>query len=199
MRINTSHWDGRRREITDALAALQNGAPDAMERLMPLVYDELRGIAHRQLRAERTEHTLSTTDLVHEAYLRLVDQNRTQWTDRAHFYALASRAMRRILIDYARRHRALRRSGTWIRTSIDTNTPDLSAALEADELLALDDALKRLSDLDPRLGRVVECRYFGGLTEAETAEALGVTPRTAARDWVRAKGWLYSELRPDGG
>lgn len=188
---------GRRQEITDALAALRSGAPDAMDRLMPLVYEELRRIAHRHLTAERSEHTLSTTDVVHEAYLKLVDQTRVQWNDRAHFFAVASRAMRRILIDYARRHRALRRSGTWRRTTLDVGSPGMSAALDADELLALDDALKRLSALSPRLSRVVECRYFGGLTEIETAHALGVTTRTAARDWVKARGWLFAELRTD--
>lgn len=199
MRATNSHAAGgeTHREITDALVALRDGAPGAIDRLMPLVYEGLRSIAHRHLAAERRDHTLSTTDLVHEAYLKLVDQRRTQWADRAHFYAVASRAMRRILVDYARRHRALRRGGTWRQLSLEGLDLSISSSSQADELLALDEALKRLSQLEPRLARVVECRYFGGLTEAETADALGVTSRTAARDWVKARGWLYGELRAD--
>ena len=185
-----------RQEITGALLALRGGAPDdrqdALERLVPLVYGELRKIAHRQLGAERAGHTLSTTALVHEAYLRLVDQTRAEWSDRAQFFAVAARAMRRILVDYARRHRALRRGGAAPHVPLDAlegaDAGALSVAERADELVALDE----------RLSRVVECRFFAGLSEAETAEVLGVTARTVARDWVKAKGWLYQELRPDG-
>jgi RNA polymerase sigma factor (TIGR02999 family) len=197
-------WPGDRppqHDITDALVALRHGAPDALDRLTPLVYEELRKIAHRQLGAERSEHTLSTTALVHEAYLKLVDQTRAQWSDRAQFFAIAARAMRRILVDYARRHRALRRGGAQRQLSLDDleDSDALAAAERADELVALDEALERLTTLDERLARVVECRYFAGLTEAETAEVLGVTSRTVARDWVKARGWLYQELRPDAG
>jgi len=196
-----------RQEITGALLALRGGAPDdrqdALERLVPLVYGELRKIAHRQLGAERAGHTLSTTALVHEAYLRLVDQTRAEWSDRAQFFAVAARAMRRILVDYARRHRALRRGGAAPHVPLDAlegaDAGALSVAERADELVALDEALERLAALDERLSRVVECRFFAGLSEAETAEVLGVTARTVARDWVKAKGWLYQELRPDGG
>jgi RNA polymerase sigma factor (TIGR02999 family) len=190
-------------EITVALAALRCAPPaahqDALERLARLVYGELRRVAHRQLGVERAGHTLATTDLVHEAYLRLAAQERTHWVDRAQFFALAARAMRRILVDYARRHRALRRGGVRRRISLDdVDAGELAAAERADELLVLDDALERLGALDERLARVVECRFFAGLTEAETAAVLGVTERTVARDWVKARGWLYKELRPDG-
>ena len=202
-----------RREITDALVALRaapedrpGGASDALNRLVPLVYGELRRIAHRQLRAERVGHTLSTTGLVHEAYLKLADQSRVEWQDRAHFFAVAARAMRRILVDYARRHRALRRGGERVRLSLGAldeagagaGAGVIDVAARADELVALDGALRRLAALDERLARVVECRYFAGLTDAETALALGVTARTVGRDWVKARGWLYQALRPDG-
>ena len=187
---------GEAEKITDVLAALRAGAPDARDRLVPLVYEKLRRIARRQLRAERVGHTLSTTALVHEVYLRLVDQTRAEWTDRAQFFALAARLMRRILVDYARQHRALRRGGSQHLVALDdTDAGGLAAAERAEELIALDEALERLAALDDRLVRVVECRFFVGLTEPETAAVLGVTARTVARDWVRAKGWLYEELR----
>lgn len=169
---------------------------------MPLVYDQLRRVAHRQLGAEPTGHTLSTTALVHEAYLRLVDQTRTDWQDRAHFFAIASRAMRRILIDYARRHRAVRRGGLpggASPTPVALDDVEIPVAERAETLLALDEALGRLERFDERLAQVVECRFFAGLTEAETAAALGVSQRTAAREWAVAKGWLYQELSRDAG
>ena len=188
--------------ITDALDALRAGAPDAMDRLVPLVYGELTRIAHRQLGLEATGHTLSTTALVHEAYLRLVDQRRAQWADRVQFFAVAAHAMRRVLVDHARRHRAMRRGGAHRHgVSLDALESADAATLAVDDrtdvLLALDDALDRLATHDARQARVVECRFFGGLTEAETAEALGVTPRTVARDWVKARGWLYQSVRDD--
>ena len=191
--------------ITEALVALGAGAPEAMDRLLPLVYKELREVAHRQLQGERAGHTLSTTGLVHEAYLRLVDQTRVQWADRAHFFALASQVMRRVLIDYARRHRALRRGGpdrqlipldAPITETTGSAPPQPAAAQRAEALIELDEALDRLARLSPRLAQVVECRFFGGLTEEETAEALGVSRSTVAREWVTAKGWLYQELKP---
>jgi RNA polymerase sigma factor (TIGR02999 family) len=189
-------------EITEALVALRDRIPGAMDRLMPLVYDQLRRVAHRQLGAEPTGHTLSTTALVHEAYLKLVDQTRAQWQDRAHFFAIASRAMRRILIDYARRHRALRRGGLpdgTPPTPVSLDDVELPVAERAEALLALDEALDRLEQFDARLAEVVECRFFAGLTEAETAAALGVSQRTVAREWAVAKGWLYQELGRDAG
>jgi RNA polymerase sigma factor (TIGR02999 family) len=175
-------------EITEQLVTLRrNEDPAAWDRLVPLVYSELRAIAHRQLRRERENHTLNTTALVNEAYLRLVNQRRVDWHDRAHFFAMAATVMRRVLIDYARRPR------TGKTVSIDSST-DLLADERADALVALDDALTRLALLDQRLVRVVECRFFGGLTEEETATALGITARTVRRDWVKAKGWLLHEL-----
>jgi RNA polymerase sigma factor (TIGR02999 family) len=190
-------------EIAAALSLLRRSAPDGMERLVPLVYAELRRMAHRQLAAEPTGHTLSTTALVHEVYLRLADQTRVEWANRSHFFGLASRAMRRVLVDYARRNRALRRGGTEKRplslegAEAQGNVDALMVAARGDELLALDEALDRLAAFDARAARVVECRFYGGLTEEETAEALGVSRRTVVNDWVIAKGWLYRELRQD--
>lgn len=185
-------------DITGALHALKSGAPGADTRLAELVYGSLRAIAHRQLKAERVDHTLATTGLVHEAYLKLIDQSRADWSDRSHFFAIAARAMRRILVDYARKHRALRRGGQQPVLSLDdTDAGAIAATERADELVALDEALVRLAEIDERMSRVVECRFFAGLTETETAEVLGVTPRTVARDWVKAKGWLYMALRDD--
>ncbi len=189
-------------EITEALAALSRGAPEAMDRLMPLVYQELKRIAHRQLRAEAGGHTLSTTAVVHEAYLRLAEQSRVQWIGRGQFFALAARAMRRVLIDYARQHAAGRRGGPG-RSAValefleQGDSPAISVPQRADSLLALDEALDALHRMDERLARVVECRFFAGLTEMETSEALGVSQRTVARDWQMARAWLHEALRND--
>ena len=184
--------------ITGALRAVTDGAPGAEELLANLVYDPLRAIAMRQLQAERAGHTLETNALVHEAYFTLVNQPGANWKDRSHFFAVAARVMRRILVDHARKHRAARRGGDYQVLSLDEVQPGAIVAHErAEELIALDDALGRLEQLDPRLSRVVECRFFAGLTEAETAEVLGVTARTVARDWIKARAWLYQELRPD--
>ncbi len=180
-------------DITGLLLAWRGGDGGAFDRLFPLVYDELRRIAHRQLVRERPDHTLGTTALVHEAYLKLVDQTRAQLTDRVHFFAVAARAMRRILVDYARRHRAAKRGGAAAAVSLDENT--VVADQRADALLALDEALTQLAEIDGRMSHVVEYRFFGGLTEDETADALGVTARTVRRDWVKAKGWLAHTLR----
>jgi RNA polymerase sigma factor (TIGR02999 family) len=188
--------------ITDALGQLRDGVPGALDRLMPLVYGDLAGIAHRQLALEASGHTLATTELVHEAYLRLVDQTRIQWNDRVHFFAVAAHVMRRVLVDHARRHRAARRGGPHKRPisleELDSATNgSLTANQRADVLVAMDDALEQLASLDARQARVVECRFFGGMTEPETAQALGVTERTVARDWVKARGWLYQKLCDD--
>ncbi|HUQ83663.1 MAG TPA: ECF-type sigma factor [Gemmatimonadaceae bacterium] len=201
MGVDPSPHDPEHSEaITEALSAFRNGAPDAMDRLAPLVYDQLKRIARRQLRAEPVGHTLSTTALVHEAYLRLVDQTRADWQDRGHFYAVASGAMRRILVDYARRYRAARRGGGddgAPARPVPLDDTDFPIEERAEALVALDEALERLVRLDERQARVVECRFFGGLTEEETAATLGISQRTVAREWVTAKGWLYQELRRD--
>ena len=187
--------------ITEGLAAWRAGVPGALDRLVPLVYGDMARIAHRQLGLEAAGHTLSTTDLVHEAYLRLVDQTRAQWRDRVHFFAVAAHVMRRILVDHARSYRAVRRGGPGRRAlsidMLDTDVAQLAVSERAEILVALDEALERLAALDARQARVVECRFFGGMTEAETAEALGVTSRTITRDWVKARGWLYGALRED--
>lgn len=168
------------------------GPPGEMDGLLPLVYSELHRIAHSRLLAEPAGHTLNTTALVHEAYLKLAGQTRGAWRDRAHFLATASMAMRRILIDYARKHRSEKRGGDRERVPLDS--ANLSVEDRAETLIELDIALTRLAQVDERLSRVVECRFFGGMTEEETAQALGVTSRTVRSDWVTARGLLYLEL-----
>lgn len=190
----------RPQAITEALEALSNGSADAMHRLMPLVYEELRRIARRQLKSEERGHTLSTTAVVHEAYLRLAEQSRAQWVNRGQFFALAARAMRRVLIDYARQHDAGRRGGPGrsvvaLEVLEESDWVAISIPQRADSLLALDEALDALQRVDERLARVVECRFFAGLTEVETSEALGVSQRTVARDWQMARAWLHEALR----
>jgi RNA polymerase sigma factor (TIGR02999 family) len=170
----------------------QPSRPGPVEGLFPELYDELRRIAHRQLGAERTGHTLSTTALVHEAYLKLADQARGQFANRSHFLAVASQAMRRILVSYARRVRAQKRGGRWRR--LDFDALEIPVEERAEALLALDAAMERLAGLSPRLSQVVECRFYGGMTEPEIAGALGLTERTVRRDWIKAKGWLVREL-----
>jgi RNA polymerase sigma factor (TIGR02999 family) len=184
--------------VTQLLVELRRGVPGSLDRLMAAVYADLSRIAHRQLALEPVGHTLSTTGLVHEAYLRLVDQTRAEWTDRGRFFGVAACVMRRVLVDHARRHRAARRGGPGLRrVSLDALEADpalLSGSDRADLLVAIDAALTRLAELDARQARVVECRFFGGLSEAETADALGVSTRTLARDWVKARAWLHQEL-----
>jgi len=183
--------------ITEALLALREGSPGAMDRLMPLVYEQLRRIAHRQLGAEATGHTLSTTGLVHEAYLKLVDQTRAQWQDRAQFFAIAATAMRRVLVEYARRANAARRGGGpngQKHTRISLEDVQIPVAERAAVLVDLDEALQRLALVDARLAQIVECRFFAGLTESETAAALSLSQRTVAGEWVVAKAWLFQEL-----
>ena len=183
-------------EVTRLLVAWRSGADGAEDELFAIVYEELRRIARHHLRRERDGHTFGATALVHEAYLRLVDQTRVEWADRAQFFAIASRMMRRVLVDHARRHRAAKRDGARVQVSLGAAPPESIVADErAATLLAVDDALTRLSAQDERLARVVECRFFAGLTEAETSAVLGVTERTIQRDWAKAKEWLYAELR----
>lgn len=180
-------------EITGLLVAWRAGDEHALDRLLPLVYETLHRLARRHM-SSRRGHTLGTTGLVHEAYLKLVDTSRAEWRDRAHFFKVASIAMRQILIAQARRFSTARRGGAFRRVTLDEGVA--SAEDRAAALLELDDALGRLGALDERLVRVVECRYFAGLSEEETAEALEVTTRTVRRDWVKARGVLYELLAP---
>jgi RNA polymerase sigma factor (TIGR02999 family) len=177
--------DPDRPSVTDLLLQVRQGTPEAVDRLFSLVYPQLRRIAHRQLRGERPGHTLGTTGLVHEAYLKLVDQSRIDWQDRGHFFAMAARAMRQILVDYARRYRAQRRGGGMQRVAL---TDSHAVEEQAELMLAVHEALGRLAGVSERLSRVVECRYFAGLTDDETALALGVSARTVERDWGQGKG-----------
>ena len=187
-------------DITAILLEARAGEREVLDRLLPLVYEELRAVASRRLAAERSDHTLDTTALVHETYVKLVDQTQVEWQDRAHFFAVAARAMRRILLDHARRHATTRRGGGRRRVPLDADgLSSLSIHERAETLIELDRALERLSQLNGRLSRVVECRFFGGLTEEETAAALGVTPRTLRRDWAKARGLLYAWLTPEEG
>lgn len=182
-------------EITRLLAAARQGDASAMDRLMVLVYDELRAIAHRQLRRRRPGQTLDTTALVHEAYLKLVDPGGAAWQERHHFFAVAAVAIRHILVDAARRRAARKRGGEAVRVTFDSLLPvrqDLSA--DAVDLLALDDALTSLAALNERLSRLVELRFFAGLTEEETAEVLGTSERTVRRDWRKARAFLFHAL-----
>ena len=176
----------------DPLSGPRDATPASIDRLVTLAYHELRAIAHRRLAARGPAGTLSTTALVNEAYLRLVDQSRSGSYERSHFLAVASLAMRHVLVDRARERVALKRGGVRRRVTLDD--AHLAVDAEPDLLLALDDALRQLADFDPRLSRVVDCRFFGGLTEPETAEALGVTVRTVQRDWVKARVLLRHAL-----
>jgi RNA polymerase sigma factor (TIGR02999 family) len=174
-----------------------NGNQAAQEKLVPLVYDELKKLARRYMRRERADHTLQTTALVHEAYLRLVRQQSPHWQSRAQFFGIAAQLMRRILIDHARRHLREKRGGTQVVLPLDEAfafSPEHS-----EDLLKLDEALDRLSKLDPRQSRIVELRFFGGLSVEETSKFLSVSPITVKRDWAVAKVWLYGELRPGNG
>jgi RNA polymerase sigma factor (TIGR02999 family) len=185
-------------EVTQILHEWSDGDPDASARLMPFVYDELRRQARNYLSKERDAQTLQPTALVHEAYLRLIDQTRINWQNRAHFFGIAANMMRRILIDHARAHATVKRGATAVRLSID----DVQIPLEqrAADLVALDEALEELSKFDERKARIVEMRFFGGLTDEEIAEVLGVTSRTVWRDWKTARLWLFRELsNTDGG
>lgn len=178
-------------EVTRLLQNWRDGDTEAANRLMPVIYDELRRLASYQLRRERSNQTLSTTALVHEAYLNLVGQP-VEWQSRAHFFAIASRVMRRVLIWYARRRNAAKRGGN--RPPLALDQVVLLSEDRIEELLSLDQALTRLEAMDERLCRVVEYRYFGGLTIEETAEVMNLSPATIKRDWRTAKAWLYREL-----
>lgn len=192
-----SEADPNTREITGLLRRHASGDSAALDRLIPLVYDDLRRIAHDRLRSERAFHTLDTTAVVHEAYLRLVDVSDPGWNGRAHFFAVSSKLIRNLLIDYARQRKAEKRGGNMIRIPMNEGL-DGGAGSEPRmiDLLTLDEALCALARRDARLEKVVECRFFGGLSVRETAEVLGVSARTVERDWTRAKAYLYRALAP---
>ena len=180
-------------EVTQLLGAWSEGDAAALERLMPLVYAELRRMARRHMGQERPGHTLQTTALVHEAYLRLVNQERVRWKDRAHFFAIAAQVMRRILVDHARKRRNPKRGGDATRLSLEQGAT--VSQERAAEVVALDDALNSLAAVDDRKSRVVELRFFGGMSIEETAQVLGVSPGTVMREWTLAKAWLQREVR----
>lgn len=179
--------------ITQLLIAWGEGRPDALERLLPLVYEDLRRQAGRYMRREAPGHALQPTALVHEAYLRLVDQQRVKWRNRAHFYGVAASMMRRILVDQARARQAGKRGQGWARVTL-SEVEAKHAGLPEIDALALHDALERLAAFDPRKERIVELRYFGGLTIEEVAEVMGISEATIVREWTIAKAWLRADL-----
>jgi RNA polymerase sigma-70 factor (ECF subfamily) len=178
-------------EITQLLEEWSSGNQTALDRLYPLVYDELRRLARQYMRREKQGHTLQTTALINEAYVRLVDQKDVHWANRAHFFAISAQIMRRILIDHARRNLYAKRGGGAQRVSLDDNA---TFADSASELILLDEALRSLAELDPRRSQVVELRYFGGLNNVEIAGVLQISENTVTRDWNMARAWLYQQL-----
>jgi RNA polymerase sigma factor (TIGR02999 family) len=181
-------------EVTRLLKTLREGERSALDDLFPLIYRELHALAHRQLAARRPGQTLNSTALVHEAYLKLVGQKDAAWQDRQHFFAVAATAMRHIIVDYARHRRALKRGGNVQPTLLDEDRMGVPVEGRIEEIIALDDALEQLAQLDDRLVRVVELRFFGGLSVEETAELLDVSERTVKRDWRKARAFLYQML-----
>jgi RNA polymerase sigma factor (TIGR02999 family) len=180
-------------DITQLLHDLKGGDSAAEHLLLPIVYAELHRLAGALMRRERTGHTLQATALIHEAYLQLIDQRDKDWQNRVHFFAVAAQVMRRVLVDHARTRRAAKRGGAYRKVSLDEALTLTNE--QSDEIVAIDEALSRLACLDPRQGRVVELRFFGGLTEDETAHVLGIASRTVKRDWRVAKAWLHGELK----
>lgn len=181
------------KEVTELLVRWRDGDREALDSLMPLVYGELRRLARHYLRQERSDHTLQSTALVHEAYMRLAGQSPPQWQNRAHFFGIAAHVMRQILVEHARAHVAAKRGGK------NACKLTLDAALEIQQktdvdVIALDDALNRLAELDPQQSRIVELRFFAGLTIEDTAEVLGIAPATVKRDWTSARAWLHREI-----
>ena len=183
--------------VSEALLAYRQGSPGAFDRLVALVYEDLRRIARRQLGRLRPGYTLNSTGLVHEAYLKMVDQSRASWQDRSHFFAVSARAMRQILVDHARRRGRLKRGGDRKLTELDEAMTPVAA--DADQILLIHEALDRLTTVDGRLTQVVECRFFAGYSEEETAEILGVSSRTVRRDWLRARAWLHELMQSADG
>lgn len=180
-------------EVTRLLQDWSDGSREALDKLLPLVYEELRRLAHSYLTHERPDHTLQTTALVHEAYLRLIDQHSVNWQNRAQFFALSAQAMRRILIDSARRHTSVKRGSGGSKISLD-EAATVSGETANESLLALDMALQELEKVDAEQSRIVELRYFGGLTIEETAEVLKTSPATVKREWTMARAWLYQAM-----
>lgn len=178
--------------VTRILHEARSGHRDVVDRLVPILYDELGRIAHAQLRRAAGGMTLDTGALIHEAYLRLVDQKGAVWSDRVHFFAYAARAMRSVVLDYARRQQRAKRGGGAMPITLREH--DVVVAREADTLIALEAALARLEAVEPRLARIVECRFYGGMSEEETAVSVGVSDRTVRRDWLKAKAWLADAL-----
>jgi RNA polymerase sigma-70 factor (ECF subfamily) len=179
--------------VTELLVHWSEGDQEALNKLIPLVYDELHKLASRYLRRERRDHTLQTTAVVHEAYLKLVNQRDANFENRLHFFAVAAQIMRRILVDYARRHHASKRGGDLYKLSLDEAL--VTSEEKGADLLALDEALERLAAIDPRQSRVVELRIFAGLTLEETAQALNISPSTVRREWSMAKAWLHRQIK----
>lgn len=180
--------------VTELLLAHQQGDRQAFERLLPLIYEDLKRVAAGQRRRARSTDTLNTTALVHDAYLRLVDQTRVAWEGRAHFFALAARAMRQILIDHARERAARKRGGDWQRVELAPETLPVREPLRVETLLALDRGFEALAAISDRLVQVAECRLFAGMSDRETSAALSIPVRTVQRDWQRARAWLQREL-----
>lgn len=181
-------------DVTLLLRTLRGGDREVLDRLMPAVYEELRRLAHRELRREREGHTLGTTALVHEAYLKLADADRLTWSDRAHFFGVCAQAMRRVLVNYALMKRTKKRGAGAPHLPIDDVLH--AAGARPDDLLWVNEALERLERLSPRQTRVVECRVFGGMGVKETAEAMEISPATVKRDWTLARAWLTREMEP---
>jgi RNA polymerase sigma-70 factor, ECF subfamily len=180
-------------DVTILLSELRKGDPDAASKLIPLVYNELRRLAGHYMRQERPDHTLQATALVHEAYLKLIQQRSVDWQGRAHFFGIAAQLMRRILIDHARGHLREKRGGAQQALPLDEAL--VFSPGQSSELIHLDEALERLAKLDARQSRIVELRFFGGLSNEETAEFLGISSKTVKRDWSLAKAWLHGELK----
>ena len=183
---------GTSTQVTELLVRWRGGDKAALDSLMPLVYTELRRIANRYLQGERSDHTLQSTALVHEAYVRMTEQDLPQWQNRAHFFAVAAQLMRQILVDHARSHRASKRGGSAYKLALDE--AEEQPLVRDVDVVALDDALKSLAHMDEQQSRVVELKFFGGLTVEDTAEVLGVSPSTVKRDWTTARAWLFREL-----
>jgi len=180
-------------EVTRLLGQLRAGKQDVADQLVPLIYDELRRIASAQMRRERPDHTLQATAVVHEAYMRLAGEQEVPWQNRAHFFAIAAKTMRRVLMDYARQRHAGRRGGEGAR-KVDIDAELLVGDDRLEDVIALDEVLGRLSEMDPEQGRIVELRFFAGLNVEETAEVMGISARTVKREWRSAKAWLSREL-----